>query len=81
MPCVIFQLMLYIIPFNALCLFHCVYIPFYAYVILFNALTDEGVYMDGNGRMAKEMRLQWGETPTSVGESHDAHTYNQVYFD
>ncbi len=30
-------------------------------------IIDEGVYMDGNGRMTKEIRLQWGESPTSVG--------------
>ena len=24
--------------------------------------------MDGNGRMTKEIRLQWGETPASVGK-------------
>ena len=31
-------------------------------------MIGEGIYMDGNGRMTKEIRLQWGESPTSVGK-------------
>ena len=32
--------------------------------------TDEGVYVDTNGKMTKDTRLQWGEAPTSVGKCH-----------
>ena len=34
---------------------------------------SEGIYMDGNGRMTKELRLQWGESPTSVALIGDSH--------
>ena len=30
--------------------------------------TDEGVYVDTNGKLTKDTRLQWGESPTSVGK-------------
>lgn len=31
---------------------------------------DEGVYVNTYGRITKDVVLQWGEMPTSVGESH-----------
>ena len=30
--------------------------------------SDEGVYVDTYGKIAKNVVLQWGEEPTSVGE-------------
>jgi len=30
--------------------------------------TDEGVYVDSNGKVTKNVVLQWGELPTSVGK-------------
>ena len=30
--------------------------------------ADEGVYVDSNGEMLRDARLQWGEVPTSIGE-------------
>lgn len=30
---------------------------------------DEGVYVNTYGRITKDVVLQWGEMPTSVGES------------
>ena len=33
-------------------------------------VTDEGVYVDSNGRPTKDIQLQWGEVPSSIGE-HD----------
>ena len=32
-------------------------------------LIDEGVYVDGDGHITKDTRLQWGEEPSSVGKS------------
>ena len=32
---------------------------------------DEGVYVNTYGRITKDVVLQWGEMPTSVGESAD----------
>lgn len=31
---------------------------------------DEGVYVNTYGRIIKDVVLQWGEMPTSVGTSH-----------
>lgn len=31
---------------------------------------DEGVYVNTYGRITKDVVLQWGEMPTSVGASH-----------
>ena len=31
-------------------------------------ISDEGVYVDTNGKVTKNVVLQWGELPTSVGE-------------
>lgn len=31
---------------------------------------DEGVYVNTYGRITKDVVLQWGEMPTSVGTSH-----------
>lgn len=31
---------------------------------------DEGVYVNTYGRIIKDVVLQWGEMPTSVGELH-----------
>lgn len=33
---------------------------------------DEGVYVNTYGRITKDVVLQWGEMPTSVGTSHPA---------
>ena len=30
-------------------------------------LSDEGVYMNANGGRIKDVRLQWGEVPSSIG--------------
>jgi hypothetical protein len=30
---------------------------------------DEGVYMDSSGGQVKDVRLQWGEIPSSIGQS------------
>ena len=30
---------------------------------------DEGVYVDTNGKVTKNVVLQWGELPTSVGKT------------
>lgn len=32
------------------------------------SLSDEGVYVDTNGKITKNVVLQWGELPTSVGK-------------
>ena len=31
--------------------------------------TDEGVYVNSNGGRIKDVRLQWGEVPSSIGGS------------
>lgn len=31
-------------------------------------ITDEGVYMDSSGGQVKDVRLQWGEIPSSIGQ-------------
>lgn len=31
-------------------------------------LSDEGVYVDSNGRPTKDIQLQWGEVPSSIGK-------------
>lgn len=33
---------------------------------------DEGVYVNTYGRITKDVVLQWGEMPTSVGEQRTA---------
>ena len=33
-----------------------------------NMSADEGAYVDSNGEMLRDARLQWGEVPTSIGE-------------
>lgn len=38
---------------------------------------DEGVYVNTYGRITKDVVLQWGEMPTSVGMSHP-HVYLRV---
>ena len=35
------------------------------YVIL---STDEGVYVNSTGGQIKDIRLQWGEVPSSIGK-------------
>ena len=30
--------------------------------------TDEGVYVDSNGKPTKDIQLQWGEVPSSIGK-------------
>ena len=30
-------------------------------------LSDEGVYMNANGGRIKDVRLQWGEVPSFIG--------------
>jgi len=42
------------------------FILFYIYKINFLNL-DEGVYCDTYGKRTKDILLQWGELPTSVG--------------
>jgi len=32
-----------------------------------NCIVDEGVYVDTYGKITKNVVLQWGEPPTSVG--------------
>ena len=32
-------------------------------------ITDEGVYVDTNGKLTKNVILQWGELPTSLGKN------------
>lgn len=39
---------------------------------------DEGVYVNTYGRIIKDVVLQWGEMPTSVGTSQ---TQKQSYMD
>lgn len=34
---------------------------------------DEGVYVNTYGRITKDVVLQWGEMPTSVGMSQHTH--------
>lgn len=34
---------------------------------------DEGVYVNTYGRITKDVVLQWGEMPTSVGQSKTSH--------
>ena len=29
---------------------------------------DEGVYVDSNGKPTKDIQLQWGEVPSSIGK-------------
>lgn len=43
---------------------------------------DEGVYVNTYGRITKDVVLQWGEMPTSVGESHGQklHTHTPCTF-
>ena len=45
---------------------------FYSFPVLivtvFCILPDEGVYVDTYGKISKNVVLQWGELPTSVGE-------------
>ncbi len=31
-------------------------------------MLDEGVYINATGEQAKDVRLQWGEIPSSIGE-------------
>ncbi|KAG7274078.1 hypothetical protein CRUP_028785, partial [Coryphaenoides rupestris] len=38
---------------------------------------DEGVYVNTYGRITKDVVLQWGEMPTSVGTSH-THTHTHL---
>src|SRR4029434_1943548 len=41
---------------------------------------DEGVYVNTYGRIIKDVVLQWGEMPTSVGESlTDTHTHTHTH--
>lgn len=35
---------------------------------LYLLISDEGVYVDSNGKVTKNVVLQWGELPTSVGK-------------
>ena len=37
---------------------------------------DEGVYVNTYGRITKDVVLQWGEMPTSVGRSHTHYIHN-----
>lgn len=40
---------------------------------------DEGVYVNTYGRITKDVVLQWGEMPTSVGESHEQKLHRCIY--
>ena len=35
--------------------------------VSFNCIVDEGLYVDTYGKITKNVVLQWGEPPTSVG--------------
>lgn len=37
--------------------------------IIVSCPTDEGVYINASGEQVKDVRLQWGEIPSSIGES------------
>lgn len=39
---------------------------------------DEGVYVNTYGRITKDVVLQWGEMPTSVGMDHSEETVVKV---
>jgi len=39
-------------------------------ITLLLCVTDEGVYVDSNGKPTKDIQLQWGEVPSSIGK-HD----------
>lgn len=39
---------------------------------------DEGVYVNTYGRITKDVVLQWGEMPTSVGTDHSEETVVKV---
>jgi len=36
-------------------------------LLLLHCIADEGVYVDTYGKISKNVVLQWGEPPTSVG--------------
>ena len=40
---------------------------FYSIIIVWSAVSDEGVYINSNGGRIKDVRLQWGEVPSSIG--------------
>ena len=37
-------------------------------MVMLYVSTDEGVYVDSNGRPTKDVQLQWGEVPSSIGK-------------
>ena len=39
------------------------------YYTLYICIIDEGVFVDTNGKITKNVVVQWGESPTSVGKS------------
>lgn len=41
---------------------------------------DEGVYVNTYGRIIKDVVLQWGEMPTSVGECTQTHTHKHILY-
>jgi hypothetical protein len=44
-------------------------------------VLDEGVYVDGDGHPIKDIRLQWGEEPSSVGKLPVVRLlYNILYY-
>lgn len=40
------------------------------------SLADEGVYVNTYGKVAKNVVLQWGEMPSSVGKSFFVSTWS-----
>lgn len=45
-------------------------VSFLSHICTAGFSSDEGVYVDTNGKLTKDARLQWGEAPTSVGKCH-----------
>ena len=45
-----------------------IFIVFFFLTRLFSRCADEGVYVDLMGRQLRDVRLQWGEAPTSIGK-------------
>ena len=43
-------------------------------------VADEGVYVDTYGKIIKNVVLQWGELPTSVGTLHARTSLTLHYF-
>jgi hypothetical protein len=54
----------------------------YLFIYLFSLFVnlDEGVYCDSYGKRTKDILLQWGELPTSVGEFNNSIEFLLIIF-